>query len=834
VYLIIFRSLAASSVLVLAAILFRADADEPAGKEIVLKSGLVVPPVGRYGRAPFPVDPIVARLVAGTWTAPKEGDAVQSAAGKARKWTPITAGKDGAFSSQALGGGYAYFAVPSDSERVMILAASGHMLVYVNGEPRVGDIYQTGYVRLPVLLHKGTNHLLFHVARGNLRARLIAPAAAAQLNADDALLPDLVDEQFNEVEGALPVINSRETPAKGLVLKVECAGAKIAGRTIVPVIPPLGTRRVGFRLVGKPEGIKELKPGIKELEATITLLDRDDKEADALDTIKVKLRVQQPEQTRKVTFRSDIDGSVQYYGLIPAKPAADAPKRGLVLTLHGAGVEGIGQANCFRPKTWTHVAAPTNRRPFGFDWEDWGRLDAMEVLDHAEKVLDTDPRRTYVTGHSMGGHGTWHLGVTFPGRFAAIGPSAGWISFWSYAGALKSENPSALHELVLRCANPSDTLALSRNYASEGVYILHGDKDDNVPVGQARTMRKHLAEFHSDFAYYERPGAGHWWGDPCVDWAPMFEYFHQHTLPTPADVRRVEFITSSPGVSASMHWAHIEGQRHPGKFSNVKLRLEKEPPRLTGTTTNVSRLAIDVGHLKPTKTIAVELDERSLPELPWPTTGTRLNLAHDGKQWSAAAPLSVGDKRPERYGPFRDAFRHRMVFVYGTKGSPAENAWALAKARLDAETFWYRASGSIDVIADTDFDPAPAPDRSVILYGNAQTNAAWDTLLGDSPVQVTAGRVTIGDRTIEGDNLACLFLRPRQKSAIACVAAISGTGLAGMRLTDRLPIFVSGIGYPDCLVFGTESLSDGMGGIRAAGFFGQDWGVKTGEFAWRQ
>jgi len=100
-------------------------------------------------------------------------------------------------------------------------------------------------------------------------------------------------------------------------------------------------------------------------------------------------------------------------------------------------------------------------------------------------------------------------------------------------------------------------------------------------------------------------------------------------------------------------------------------------------------------------------------------------------------------------------------------------------------------------------------------------------------VQVTAGKVTIGDRTLEGDNLACLFLRPRPNSDIAAVGVIGGTGLPGMRLTDRLPLFVSGVGYPDCVVFGTDSPVDGLGGIRAAGFFGADWSVKQGEFNWR-
>ncbi len=148
------------------------------------------------------------------------------------------------------------------------------------------------------------------------------------------MLPDLLADQDNDVEGAVPVINATETPVKGLVLKVEYGEAKISGRTLVPVIPPLGTRKVGFRLTGKAPAVKGT------LEATVTLLDKDDKDAKPFDTIKIKLRVVESGQTRKVTFRSDLDGSVQYYALVPAKRKHDDPKPGLVLTLHGAGVEG--------------------------------------------------------------------------------------------------------------------------------------------------------------------------------------------------------------------------------------------------------------------------------------------------------------------------------------------------------------------------------------------------------------------------------------------------------------------------------------------------------------
>jgi hypothetical protein len=54
-----------------------------------------------------------------------------------------------------------------------------------------------------------------------------------------------------------------------------------------------------------------------------------------------------------------------------------------------------------------------------------------------------------------------------------------------------------------------------------------------------------------------------------------------------------------------------------------------------------------------------------------------------------------------------------------------------------------------------------------------------------------------------------------------------------MRLTGRAPIFVSGAGLPDLLLWSAESLLKGVAGVRAAGFFGNDWSVGGGEFAYQ-
>jgi hypothetical protein len=800
-------------------------ADE-APAEVVLGECLVLPPVGRYGRSPLHVDGLEAAVVAGHWKAPRKGDVVRHPDGRDRAWEAATA-KSGELEHTALRGGYVFWEVRADAPRVALLEASGHTMAYVNGEPRAGDLYQTGYVRLPVRLRAGANELLFHVGRDRLKARLVAPPAEVMLDTRDATVPDYRPGEEEPPWAGAVLVNAGLRPLEGLTLRARRSGGE-GVQTPAPLVPPLSTRKVGVRLPHAPSD------GAEKVAVEVELLGKP-AGSTPMASARLDVRVRRPGQSYKRTFVSDIDGSVQYYAVQPARPAAPgAPAPALVLTLHGAAVEALGEADAYAPKDWCHLVAPTNRRPFGFDWEEWGRLDALEVLERARAELHTDPLRTYLTGHSMGGHGTWHVGATFPDRFAAIAPSAGWVSFASYAGgAPQPDRPSPLEALLLAPTAPSRTLDLAGNYARLGVYVLHGDADDNVPVGQARIMREALGRFHPDFAYHEQPGAGHWWGNACVDWPPLFDFLSRRTLPRRDDVRRVDFTTASPGVSARCDWAGIEQQERPGRFSTVRLRWDPERRLFKGTTENVGLLALNLGHAKPGSAVRAELDGQGEVEIPWPAGSPRAWLGRAGGRWAAVPQPSPAMKGPHRYGPFKEAFRNRVLFVYGTRGTDAENAWAFAKARFDAETFWYRGNGSVDVVADADFDPAREPDRNVVLYGHAECNGAWKSLLDDSPVQVRRGAVAVGGREEKDDDLACLFVRPRPGSDRALVAAVAGSGLPGLRLTDRLPYFVSGCGYPDWTVLSTAVLTTpGTGGVRGAGYFANDWSVSPADSAW--
>lgn len=83
------------------------------------------------------------------------------------------------------------------------------------------------------------------------------------------------------------------------------------------------------------------------------------------------------------------------------------------------------------------------------------------LLDKVISTYSVDPNRIYLTGMSMGGHGTWDLAAEHPNRFAAIAPICCW--------------PSAVPEKAC-------------NLKSLPVWAFHGAKDDVAPLEKSQEM----------------------------------------------------------------------------------------------------------------------------------------------------------------------------------------------------------------------------------------------------------------------------------------------------------------------------------------------------------
>ena len=184
----------------------------------------------------------------------------------------------------------------------------------------------------------------------------------------------------------------------------------------------------------------------------------------------------------------------------------------VILFLHGVGERGddglqqtdigIGHAirksasefpfivvmpQCRKEKRWIHAEM---------------QAEALTALDHAIREFHGDRERTYLTGLSMGGYGTWDMAATHPRRFAAYVPICGGIY-----------GPPKVPEAHVGLAGdpniPDPYAETARRIGSTPLWIFHGSADDTVPVQESRKMAQALQAAKANVRYTEYPGVGH-------------------------------------------------------------------------------------------------------------------------------------------------------------------------------------------------------------------------------------------------------------------------------------------------------------------------------------
>lgn len=198
-----------------------------------------------------------------------------------------------------------------------------------------------------------------------------------------------------------------------------------------------------------------------------------------------------------------------------SQPAGDTPDGGwpLIFFLHGAGERGrdLAQIRAYgipraveRMKDFPFVTVSPLCPPYTY-WED---LDSVlfALLDQVAAACPVDVDRVYLTGLSMGGHGTWILALQQPHRFAALAPVC--APFPNFPGVLQR----------------------LRVLADMPIWIFHGAKDDVVPIKHSESMVAALRAFNPTVRFTVYPNARHdaWvraYNDPA-----LYTWFLEHTL----------------------------------------------------------------------------------------------------------------------------------------------------------------------------------------------------------------------------------------------------------------------------------------------------------------
>jgi predicted peptidase len=132
---------------------------------------------------------------------------------------------------------------------------------------------------------------------------------------------------------------------------------------------------------------------------------------------------------------------------------------------------------------------------------------ALKTLDQVVKEFNGDPQRLYVTGISMGGHGTWYVAAKAPGKFAAIVPICGFVN------VKQPDLPAERKTFALKdnpfAKSPDPYVAAASQISKVPTWIFHGDADPVISPDESRRMFQTLKASGFDVKYTEYDGVAH-------------------------------------------------------------------------------------------------------------------------------------------------------------------------------------------------------------------------------------------------------------------------------------------------------------------------------------
>jgi predicted esterase len=212
----------------------------------------------------------------------------------------------------------------------------------------------------------------------------------------------------------------------------------------------------------------------------------------------------------KKAYRSDADDTLQPYRVFVPKSYDGNAAFPLVIALHGMGGDensyfdfyGNGAFKVEAERRGYLVACPKGRQSASM-YLGTAEKDVFDVIGQVRSAYKVDADRIYLTGHSMGGFGTWSFAMAHPDLFAAIAPVAG------------GGNPAGLGKI-----------------AHVPELVVHGDSDKTVSVEQSRRMVAAAKEQGIELKYVEIPGGDHV-SVALRTFRDVFDWFDAHRRQAP-------------------------------------------------------------------------------------------------------------------------------------------------------------------------------------------------------------------------------------------------------------------------------------------------------------
>lgn len=465
------------------------------------------------------------------------------------------------------------------------------------------------------------------------------------------------------------------------------------------------------------------------------------------------------------------------------------------------------------------------------------KLDAFVLAPHAhgnamyrqlgeEEVLDAiawlrarfpgrvDDDRLYVTGFSMGGIGAASIPLHHPDLFAAAQPLCGYHSYLIRRDVVGRPRRPWEQWLLEDRSNVS----WIDNGARLPLWIVHGTHD--LPEENSGVLID-AYEKRGFSLKHDHPDLGHdVWG---------FAYDHLHHTGWFAGKKRnpypkhVRLVTSRPRFGDDA-WVHLDRIAPWPSWATLDA-TRTGPLAVQVTTKNVAAFHLDRdgdgsnGSIAATGTVAVAVDGQKLS-----FTGA-IAAYRDPSGWHEGVAKDDGPvKHGKVTGPIRDVWNDPLVFVYGASDPQQTEvnrkvAESLAQIRFGVDVKY-------PILRDLDVDPGAAPEKNVVLVGNAKSNRVLAALEPDLPLRIEQGKVLFAGKTFTGKELGAAFVRPHPRAPTRLLLVVEGASalgtLRGLSLPELLPDFVV---WDESLAPARGQSLLSFGKVLAAGFFDARWAV---------
>ncbi len=491
------------------------------------------------------------------------------------------------------------------------------------------------------------------------------------------------------------------------------------------------------------------------------------------------------------SYRSEVDGSLQSYSLgVPGDYKADKPFP-LLVSLHGHGWYAPFQGHPARVNNGLLTVAPHGRG--SQDYMLLAEDDVLAVIDDVVRDYWVDLDRICIEGSSMGGTGSWNLGVHHPDRFAAIAPICGnadrraWDAWKPNKRRVRYEMPPRFAELRNFLLDSVEPVAYAGNLLNLPALAAHGALDDVVPVQNSRNMADAAQKLRCPVQYQEFPTVRHW-GFPNEFFVKRWNWMMAQKRN--AAPERVRYKTAHLRHNGA-YWVRILRLIEPLKFAEIDAHHLGDG-RFEITTSNIAAFSLDLvrspafrrsSDAEPPEggTTSVRIDEQEVR-----VRGAEATFVRSSRgKWSLDALPRGLAKRRGLEGPIADAFLGSFVLVRGTTSPDPWEREVIAREVEAKARDWERLYNCRPRLKDdTEVTEADIREHHLVLYGGPAANALAAKVAPKLPINLPQVRnlreVKIGKNTFKGDDVGVALCYPNPLNPERYVVLFAGLSAAAL------------------------------------------------------